>query len=109
VLVSSGGVATGVVLGILMAIAIGGIEASTADLDSTATDTTPSDVPTAVDGGIDSTELASWARESRSTGTCTATAGTSVIDLGVGAKNGTRFPWAERPLNAATVKHVRQH
>jgi hypothetical protein len=68
VLVSSGGVATGVVLGILMAIAIGGIEASTADLDSTATDTTatdttdtPSDVPTAVDGGIDSTELATRA------------------------------------------------
>jgi hypothetical protein len=65
--VSSGGVATGVVLGILMAIAIGGIEASTADLDSTATDTpsdttdTPSDVPTAVDGGIDSTELATRA------------------------------------------------
>jgi hypothetical protein len=60
VLVSNGGVATGVVLGILMAIAIGGIEASTADLESTATDTTdtPSDVPTAVDGGIDSTELA---------------------------------------------------
>jgi hypothetical protein len=65
VLVSSGGVATGVVLGILMALAIGGIEASTADLDSTATDTTatdttdtPSDVPTAVDGGIDSTERA---------------------------------------------------
>jgi hypothetical protein len=56
-------VATGVALGILMAIAIGGIEASTADLDSTATDTTsdatdtPSDVPTAVDGGIESTEL----------------------------------------------------
>jgi hypothetical protein len=67
VLVSNGGVATGVVLGILMAIAIGGIEASTADLDSTATDTpsdatdTPSDVPTAVDGGIDSTELATRA------------------------------------------------
>jgi hypothetical protein len=67
VLVSNGGVATGVVLGVLMAIAIGGIEASTADLDSTATDTpsdttdTPSDVPTAVDGGIDSTELATRA------------------------------------------------
>jgi hypothetical protein len=67
VLVSSGGVATGVVLGILMALAIGGVEASTADLDSTATDTpsdatdTPSDVPTAVDGGIDSTELATRA------------------------------------------------
>jgi hypothetical protein len=70
VLVSNGGVATGVVLGILMAIAIGGIEASTADLDSTATETpdsdstatdTPSDVPTAVDGGIDSTELATRA------------------------------------------------
>jgi hypothetical protein len=60
VLVSNGGVATGVVLGILMAIAIGGIEASTADLDSTATDT-PSDAPTAVDGGIDSTELATRA------------------------------------------------
>jgi hypothetical protein len=68
VLVSNGAAATGVVLGILMAIAIGGIEASTADLDSTATDTTatdttdtPSDVPTAVDGGIDSTELATRA------------------------------------------------
>jgi hypothetical protein len=67
VLVSNGAAATGVVLGILMAIAIGGIEASTADLESTATDTpsdatdTPSDVPTAVDGGIDSTELATRA------------------------------------------------
>jgi hypothetical protein len=63
VLVSSGGAAaTGVVLGIVMALAaIGGIEASTADLDSTATDTTPSDFPTAVDGGIDSTELATRA------------------------------------------------
>ena len=66
-LVSNGGAVTGVVLGILMALAIGGIEASTADLDSTATDTpsdaidTPSDVPTAVDGGIDSTELATRA------------------------------------------------
>jgi hypothetical protein len=65
--VSNGAAATGVVLGILMAIAIGGIEASTADLESTATDTpsdatdTPSDVPTAVDGGIDSTELATRA------------------------------------------------
>ena len=58
---SNGGVATGVVLGILMALAIGGVEASTADLDSTATDTTPSDTPTAVDGGIDSTELATRA------------------------------------------------
>lgn len=57
---SNGGVATGVVLGILMALAIGGVEASTADLDSTATDT-PSDLPTAVDGGIDSTELATRA------------------------------------------------
>ena len=53
---SSGGAATGVVLGILMAFAIGGVEASTADLDSTATET-PSDLPTAVDGGTDSTEL----------------------------------------------------
>ena len=53
---SSGAAATGVVLGILMAIAIGGVEASTADLDSTATET-PSDLPTAVDGGTDSTEL----------------------------------------------------
>jgi hypothetical protein len=68
VLVSNGGVATGVVLGILMAIAIGGIEASTADVESTATDTTatdttdtPSDVPTAVDGGIDGTERATRA------------------------------------------------
>jgi hypothetical protein len=68
VLVSSGGAVTGLVLGILMALAIGGVEASTADLDSTATDTpsdaatdTPSDVPTAVDGGIDSTELATRA------------------------------------------------
>jgi hypothetical protein len=71
VLVSNGGVATGVVLGILMALAIGGVEASTADLDNTATDTTPSDspttdttpsdTPTAVDGGIDSTELATRA------------------------------------------------
>jgi hypothetical protein len=58
--VSSGGTATGVVLGILMALAIGGFEASTADLDSTATET-PSDLPTAVDGGIDSTELATRA------------------------------------------------
>jgi hypothetical protein len=57
VLVSSGAAATGVVLGILMALAIGAVEGSTADLDSTATDT-PSDLPTAVDGGIDSTELA---------------------------------------------------
>lgn len=57
---SNGGVATGVVLGILMALAIGGVEASTADLDSTATET-PSDLPTAVDGGIDSTELATRA------------------------------------------------
>ena len=57
---SNGGVATGVVLGILMALAIGGVEASTADLDSTATDT-PSPVPTAVDGGIDSTEFATRA------------------------------------------------
>jgi hypothetical protein len=70
VLVSSGGVATGVVLGILMALAIGGVEGITADLDSTATETpdsdstatdTPSDLPTAVDGGIDSTELATRA------------------------------------------------
>jgi hypothetical protein len=67
VLVSSGGVATGVVLGILMALAIGGVAGSTADLDSTATDTpsdaidTPSDAPTAVAGGIDSTELATRA------------------------------------------------
>ncbi|MET0712127.1 MAG: hypothetical protein ABWZ30_06460 [Jiangellaceae bacterium] len=68
-LVSSGAAVTGVVLGILMALAIGGIEGegSTADLDSTATDTpsdatdTPSDVPTAVDGGIDSTDLATRA------------------------------------------------
>jgi hypothetical protein len=58
--VSSGGAATGVVLGILMALAIGGFEASTADLDSTATET-PSDLPTAVDGGINSTELATRA------------------------------------------------
>lgn len=57
---SNGGAVTGVVLGILMALAIGGVEASTADLDSTATDT-PSDLPTAVDGGIDSTELATRA------------------------------------------------
>ena len=57
---SSGGVATGVVLGILMALAIGGVEASTADLDSTASDT-PSALPTAVDGGTDSTELATRA------------------------------------------------
>jgi hypothetical protein len=60
VLVSSGAAATGVVLGILMALAIGAVEGSTADLDSTATDT-PSDLPTAVDGGIDSTELATRA------------------------------------------------
>ena len=54
---SSGGAAvTGLVLGILMALAIGGVESSTADLDSTATET-PSPVPTAVDGGTDSTEL----------------------------------------------------
>ena len=59
-LVSNGGAVTGVVLGILMALAIGGVEASTADLDSTATET-PSDLPTAVDGGIDSTELATRA------------------------------------------------
>ena len=65
---SSGAAATGVVLGILMALAIGRVEGSTADLNSTATDTpsdaatdTPSDVPTAVDGGIDSTELATRA------------------------------------------------
>lgn len=57
---SNGGAVTGVVLGILMALAIGGVEASTADLDSTATET-PSDLPTAVDGGIDSTELATRA------------------------------------------------
>ena len=58
---SSGGAVTGLVLGILMALAaIGGVEASTADLDSTATET-PSDLPTAVDGGIDSTELATRA------------------------------------------------
>ena len=57
---SNGGAVTGVVLGILMALAIGGVEASTADLDSTATET-PSDAPTAVDGGIDSTELATRA------------------------------------------------
>jgi hypothetical protein len=57
VLVSSGGAAaTGLVLGILMALAIGGVKGCTADLDSTATET-PSDVPTAVDGGTDSTEL----------------------------------------------------
>jgi hypothetical protein len=43
-----------------MALAIGAVEGSTADLDSTATDT-PSDLPTAVDGGIDSTELATRA------------------------------------------------
>jgi hypothetical protein len=68
--VSSGGAVTGVVLGILMALAIGGVEGITADLDSTATETpdsdstatdTPSDLPTAVDGGIDSTELATRA------------------------------------------------
>jgi hypothetical protein len=54
------GAVTGVVVGILMALAaLGGIEASNADLDSTATDTTPSDLPTAVDGGIDNTERAS--------------------------------------------------
>ena len=57
---SSGAAATGVVLGILMALAIGAVEGTTADLDSTATDT-PSDAPTAVDGGIDSTELATRA------------------------------------------------
>lgn len=57
---SSGGAVTGLVLGILMALAIGGVEASTADLDSTATDT-PSDLPTAVDGGTDSTEPATRA------------------------------------------------
>jgi hypothetical protein len=67
VLVSSGAAATGVVLGILMALAIGTVEGTTADLDSTATDTpsdateTPSDVPTAVDGGIDNTERATRA------------------------------------------------
>jgi hypothetical protein len=67
VLVSSGAAATGVVLGILMALAIGAVEGTTADLDSTATDTpsdateTPSDVPTAVDGGIDNTERATRA------------------------------------------------
>jgi hypothetical protein len=61
VLVSSGGAVTGLVLGILMALAaIGGVEASTADLDNTATET-PSDLPTAVDGGTDSTELATRA------------------------------------------------
>jgi hypothetical protein len=58
--VSSGGAAVGLVLGILMALAIGGVEGSTADLDSTATET-PSDLPTAVAGGIDSTELATRA------------------------------------------------
>ncbi|HET6921341.1 MAG TPA: hypothetical protein VFI46_18045 [Jiangellaceae bacterium] len=99
---SGGAAATGVVLGILMALAIGGVEGSTADLDSTATDA-PSDVPTAVDGGTDSTELASWARESWSTGARTATAGTSVIDLGAGAKNDTRFLRATKMLDAATV------
>jgi hypothetical protein len=61
VLVSSGGAVTGLVLGILMALAaIGGVEGSSADLDNTATET-PSDLPTAVDGGIDSTELATRA------------------------------------------------
>ena len=60
--------ATGVVLGILMALAIGAVEGTTADLDSTATDTpsdateTPSDVLTAVDGGIDNTERATRQR-----------------------------------------------
>ena len=64
---SSGAAATGVVLGILMALAIGAVEGTTADLGSTATDTpsdateTPSDVPTAVDGGIDNTEPATRA------------------------------------------------
>jgi len=86
VLVSSEGAATGVVLGILMALAaIGGIEASTADLDNTATET-PSDLPTAVDGGTDSTELASWARESWSTGARTATGSTSGTVHGAGAE-----------------------
>jgi hypothetical protein len=56
------GAVTGMVLGILMALAvIGGFDSSTADLDSTAADTTPSDLPTAVDGGIDSTEPATRA------------------------------------------------
>jgi peptidoglycan/xylan/chitin deacetylase (PgdA/CDA1 family) len=55
--VSSGGAAvTGLVLGILMALAVGRVEGSTAGLDSTATEA-PSDAPTAVDGGTDSTEL----------------------------------------------------
>jgi hypothetical protein len=83
--VSSGGAAAGVVLGILMALAIGGVAGSTADLDSTATET-PSDLPTAVDGGTDSTELASWARESWSTGARTATGSTSGTVHGAGAE-----------------------
>jgi hypothetical protein len=83
--VSSGGAVTGLVLGILMALAIGGVAGSTADLGSTATDT-PSDFPTAVDGGIDSTELASWARESWSTGARTATVSTSGIEDDPGAE-----------------------
>ena len=57
---SSGGAAAGLVLGILMALAIGAVEGSTADVDSTATET-PSDAPTAVAGGIDNTELATRA------------------------------------------------
>ena len=61
---SGGGAVTGLVLGILMALAIGGVEGSTADLESAATET-PSDAPppapTAVAGGIDSTELATRA------------------------------------------------
>jgi hypothetical protein len=80
----SGGAVIGLVLGILLALAIGGVEASTADLDSTATET-PSDLPTAVDGGTDSTELASWARESWSTGVHTTTGSTSVIGPDIGA------------------------
>ena len=57
---SNGGAVTGVVLGILMALAIGGVEASTADLDSTATET-PSDLPDRRRRRDDSTELATRA------------------------------------------------
>jgi peptidoglycan-N-acetylglucosamine deacetylase len=52
VLVSNGSgvaVVTGLVLGILMALGVGGIDASTADLDGGATDE-----PTGVDAGVDS-------------------------------------------------------
>jgi peptidoglycan-N-acetylglucosamine deacetylase len=46
----SGAVVTGLVLGVLMALVVGEIEGSTADLDSTATAT---DAPTGVDAGTD--------------------------------------------------------